>query len=55
MTPTQTVEEYYRALRASDPLESRFVERAAVVTFGVSERLAGSDAVTEPDDAPRTL
>lgn len=47
MTPTQTVEEYYRALRAGDPLEPFFVERADVVKFGVNERLAGYDAVAE--------
>src|SRR6056297_2518559 len=45
MDATETVEDYYRALREGDPLPPYFVEREDVVKFGVSERLAGYDAV----------
>jgi hypothetical protein len=47
MNPTETVEEYYEALRRGEPLSSYFVEREDVVKFGVSERLAGYEEVAE--------
>jgi ketosteroid isomerase-like protein len=47
MSPTETVEEYYEALRRGEPLAPYFVERGDVVKFGVSERLAGYDAIAE--------
>ncbi|USZ67730.1 nuclear transport factor 2 family protein [Halorussus salilacus] len=47
MNPTETVEDYYGALRRGDPLPPYFVEREDVVKFGVGERLAGYDAVAE--------
>jgi len=45
MTPTETVRAYYRALRRGDSLEPYFAQREDVVKFGVSERLAGYDAI----------
>ena len=47
MSPTETVEEYYEALRRGEPLAPYFAEREDVVKFGVSERLAGGSAVAE--------
>ena len=47
MDPTETVEEYYEALRRDEPLAPYFAEREDVVKFGVSERLAGYEAVAE--------
>ena len=47
MNATETVEEYYEALRRGDPLDSFFAGREDVVKFGVSERLAGGAAVAE--------
>jgi hypothetical protein len=47
MNPTETVEEYYEALRRGEPLSPYFVEREDVVKFGVSERLAGYEEVAE--------
>ena len=47
MNPTETVEEYYEALRRGEPLSPYFAEREDVVKFGVSERLAGSREVAE--------
>lgn len=47
MDPTETVEDYYEALRRGDPLAPYFVDRDDVVKFGVSERLAGYEAVSE--------
>jgi ketosteroid isomerase-like protein len=47
MSPTETVEEYYEAIRRGEPLEPYFVERDDVVKFGVGERLSGYDAVAE--------
>jgi len=47
MNPTETVEEYYEALRRGEPLAPYFAEREDVVKFGVSERLAGYEAVAE--------
>ena len=45
MTPTETVEEYYEALRRGDPLSPYFAEREDVVKFGIGERLTGSSEV----------
>jgi hypothetical protein len=47
MDPTETVEEYYEALRRGEPLSPYFAEREDAVKFGVSERLAGYEAVAE--------
>ncbi|WP_115863050.1 nuclear transport factor 2 family protein [Halorussus litoreus] len=47
MSPTETVEDYYRALRTGEPLDPYFVEREDVVKFGVSERLSGYGAVAD--------
>jgi hypothetical protein len=47
MDPTETVEEYYQALRRGEPLSPYFSDREDVVKFGVSERLAGYEAVAE--------
>lgn len=47
MDPTETVEEYYEALRRDEPLYPYFAERGDVVKFGVSERLTGYEAVAE--------
>ncbi|WP_435175217.1 nuclear transport factor 2 family protein [Halorussus sp. AFM4] len=47
MDPTETVEEYYGALRRGDPLAPYFAGREDVVKFGVRERLAGGEAVAE--------
>ena len=47
MDPTETVEEYYDALRRGGPLAPYFAEREDVVKFGVGERLAGGEAVAE--------
>ncbi|WP_168216181.1 hypothetical protein [Halorussus halobius] len=55
MNPTQSVESHPGTVRDGDSLESAPVERAAVVQFGPSHRLAGSDSATEPDGAPRDL
>ncbi|WP_137285140.1 hypothetical protein [Halorussus salinisoli] len=47
MNPTETVEDYYEALRRSDPLSPFFAERDDVVKFGISERLGGYESVAE--------
>jgi len=47
MNPTETVEEYYEALRRGELLSPYFAEREDVVKFGVSERLAGYEAISE--------
>lgn len=47
MDAETTVREYYAALRDGDPLAPFFVEADSVVKFGLSERLAGYDAVAE--------
>jgi len=43
----RTIREYYDALRAGDPLSPYFAGDEALVKFGISERLAGHDAVAE--------
>ncbi|MFB6119508.1 MAG: nuclear transport factor 2 family protein [Halobacteriaceae archaeon] len=45
MTPRETVEAYYDALRGGDPLVPFFADREDVVKVGVRERLVGRDAV----------
>ena len=45
MSVESTVREYYRTLRAGDPLVPFFAERDSLVKFGVSERLAGYEQV----------
>ena len=47
MSASETIEDYYEALRRGDPLAPFFAERDDVVKFGVSERLAGGEAVAE--------
>jgi hypothetical protein len=47
MTPEETVQEYYEALRRGEPLYPFFAERDDVVKFGVSERLAGYETVAD--------
>lgn len=47
MSVEATVREYYEALRRGEPLYPYFAERDDLVKFGVSERLAGYDAVAE--------
>ncbi|MEZ3115985.1 nuclear transport factor 2 family protein [Halobaculum sp. MBLA0147] len=41
MTPEETVEAYYEALRSGEPLASFFVESPDVVKFGIGEQLVG--------------
>ena len=43
----ETVERYYAALRTGDPLPPFFASDDSLVKFGISERLAGSERVTE--------
>lgn len=45
MTVADTIEAYYDALRAGDPLAPFFVDSSDAVKFGLSERLDGHDAV----------
>lgn len=45
MGATETVEEYYEALGRGDPLAPYFAEREDATKFGISERLAGREAV----------
>ncbi|UPV74736.1 nuclear transport factor 2 family protein [Halorussus limi] len=47
MSATETVEEYYEALRRGEPLSPYFAEREDVVKFGISDRLVGHEAVAE--------
>lgn len=47
MSAADAVREYYEALRRGEPLYPYFVEADDVVKFGVSETLAGYDAVAE--------
>lgn len=47
MDPTETVEDYYEALRRGEPLYPYFAEREDAVKFGVGERLSGYDAIAE--------
>lgn len=47
MSATQTVHDYYEALRRGEPLYPYFAERDDVVKFGVSETLTGYDEVAE--------
>ncbi|MFU1780983.1 nuclear transport factor 2 family protein [Haloarcula japonica] len=47
MNASETIEAYYEALRAGEPLGPFFAPDTdrSVVKFGISERLAGTDAV----------
>lgn len=45
MSVEETVRDYYEALRRGEPLTPYFAESSALVKFGVSETLAGYDAV----------
>jgi ketosteroid isomerase-like protein len=45
MSATDTVRKYYAALRAGDPLAPLFAEREDIVKVGITERLAGYEAV----------
>jgi hypothetical protein len=47
MNATETVEAYYEALRRGELLTPYFAEREEIVKFGVSERLAGYEAVAD--------
>jgi hypothetical protein len=47
MTVADTIEAYYDALRAGDPLAPFFLDSPDTVKFGLSERLDGFDAVAE--------
>lgn len=47
MDAAATVRAYYEALRTGDPLGPFFATGEDVVKFGITERLAGSDAVVE--------
>lgn len=47
MSATQTVHDYYEALRRGEPLYPYFAERNDVVKFGVSETLSGYDEIAE--------
>jgi hypothetical protein len=47
MNASETIEAYYAALRAGEPLSPFFADDAdrSVVKFGISEQLVGTDAV----------
>lgn len=45
MSATETVRAYYEALRAGEPLARYFAERDDLVKVGITERLAGHEAV----------
>ena len=45
MTAEATIEAYYDALRAGDPLSPFFAASASIVKFGITERLAGYEAI----------
>lgn len=45
MDAEATIETYYDALRAGDPLAPFFAESESVVKFGITDRLAGYDAI----------
>ncbi len=47
MTVEATVETYYDALRAGDPIAPFFADDEATVKFGVSETLRGGETVAE--------
>jgi hypothetical protein len=47
MTPEETVEAYYDALRAGEALAPFFVESPATVKVGISERLVGYAAIAK--------
>ena len=43
----ETIERYYAALRAGDPLPPFFAADDSLVKFGISERLVGGERVAE--------
>ncbi|WP_049898335.1 nuclear transport factor 2 family protein [Halococcus agarilyticus] len=45
MTAEATIEAYYDALRAGEPLSPFFAESASVVKFGITDRLAGYEEI----------
>ncbi|WP_273835301.1 nuclear transport factor 2 family protein [Halococcus sp. PRR34] len=45
MTAEATIEAYYDALRAGNPLSPFFAESESIVKFGITERLAGYEAI----------
>lgn len=47
VTPEQTVDAYYEALRTGAPLGPFFVESPDVVKFGIGERLTGYAAIAD--------
>lgn len=47
MSAEETIEEYYDALRSNEPLPPFFAEGDEIVKVGLSERLVGSEEVTE--------
>ncbi|WP_327052340.1 AtzH-like domain-containing protein [Halomicrococcus gelatinilyticus] len=47
MGAEDTVIDYYESLRRAEPLHPYFAERDDVVKFGISERLAGYDAIAD--------
>ncbi|MFC5972998.1 nuclear transport factor 2 family protein [Halomarina salina] len=47
MTVAATIEAYYDALRAGDPLAPFFLDSPDAAKFGLSERLDGHDAIAD--------
>lgn len=47
MSAEETIEEYYDSLRSGEPLAPFFAEGDEVVKVGISERLVGSEQVTD--------
>lgn len=45
--PGETIERYYAALRAGEPLHPFFADDGVVVKVGIGERLVGAEAVAE--------
>ena len=45
MTARETVDAYYDALRAGEPLGPFFADEPSIVKFGISERLDGYDDI----------
>lgn len=46
-SPTETVRDYYDALRAGEPLSPYFSDAETTVKFGIWETLRGGDAVAD--------
>lgn len=45
MTPRETIQAYYRALREGEPLGPFFADNSTTVKYGISESLYGSDTI----------